>query len=133
MLQDVVRRLFDINEYRNESDSEKGLLGKFNHNDRAGATRSIPSASATITARPRATWSCWPRATPGSSFRRRYFAIDGVTDILDWLIKDERYAVCSLAAGGDWFSNIFHSGEYIEELPKVSPDVFLVSGGSVTT
>jgi len=62
-------------------------------------------------------------------FPRVYLNIDPVKDIVDWLIEDTKYAVKSLAAGSDWLSNIFYTGEYVEELPKISPDVFLISGG----
>ena len=44
-------------------------------------------------------------------------------DIVDWLIDDPKYDVYSLTAGGDWLANMFYSGEYIKELPKISPDV----------
>ena len=54
---------------------------------------------------------------------------DVVKDIVDYLIEENNVAVYSLAAGGDWLTNILRTGEYVEELPKISPDVFLMSGG----
>ncbi|MEL6672577.1 MAG: hypothetical protein AAFR61_10310 [Bacteroidota bacterium] len=43
--------------------------------------------------------------------------------------QNRAFAVKSLAAGGDWLSNMIHGAEYIEELRAISPDVFLFSGG----
>ncbi|MBB4080542.1 hypothetical protein GGR28_003176 [Lewinella aquimaris] len=129
VLEDVIRRLFDVNEIRNESDAGKGLLGKFNHKDRAARNEIYTERIRNDHREKKGNIVVLAEGDSWFQFPTTYFGIDGVKDILDWLIEDEHYAVRSLAAGGDWFSNIFHSGEYIEELPKVSPDVFLVSGG----
>ena len=129
VLQYVIRRLFDINEIHNESDADEGLLGKFNNNDRAKRNEVYTNRIRNDHRETKGNIVVLAEGDSWFQFPSAYFGIDGVKDILDWLIEDEHYAVSSLAAGGDWFSNIFHSGEYIEELPKVSPDVFLVSGG----
>jgi hypothetical protein len=60
-----------------------------------------------------------------SWFQFPYF----VRDIIDWLIRNEAFAVRSIAAGGDWLANIIYEGRYIEELSLYQPDVFLISGG----
>ncbi|MEW6774060.1 MAG: hypothetical protein AB1304_08695 [Bacteroidota bacterium] len=52
-----------------------------------------------------------------------------VTDIIDWLEKNDNYLIYSDAYGGDWITNIIYEGQYIEELTKLSPNVFLISGG----
>ena len=53
-----------------------------------------------------------------------------VKDIIDWLIKDDNYAINSLGAGGDWLANIFEQKEYIKALKAANnPRIFLVSGG----
>ena len=128
-MNDVLMRLFDINEIKNESESDQGKLGKFNEKDRQ---RRNSVYKKKIREGHRDLLDNVVILAEGDSwfeFPRVYLKIDPVKDILDWMIEDEKYAVYSLAAGGDWLSNIFHSGEYIEELPKVSPDVFMLSGG----
>ncbi|MEM9897049.1 MAG: hypothetical protein AAF789_11835 [Bacteroidota bacterium] len=52
-----------------------------------------------------------------------------VNDIVDWLIKDKRNAIYSIAYAGDWVTNIIYDGGYISELPVHQPDAFLISGG----
>ena len=59
----------------------------------------------------------------------RTAGIDQVKDVIDWLGKKRDLSVYSLAAGGDWLSNMIHSGEYIELLPVVMPDALLLSAG----
>ncbi len=125
----VLKRIFDINAIVNESESEEGHLGKFNEKDRKFRNKKFKEK---IRDGFRAKKDSVVILAEGDSwfqFPRIYLRIDPVKDIIDWLIDDPKYAIHSLAAGGDWLSNIFHSGEYIEELPKVSPDVFLISGG----
>ena len=52
-----------------------------------------------------------------------------VKDIIDWLIKEDNFAVYCIAAGGDWIANIIYEEKYIEELSVHALDVFLMSGG----
>lgn len=52
-----------------------------------------------------------------------------IKEIIDWLIRDKRNAVFSIAYAGDWVTNIIYDGEYISELAIHKPDVFLISGG----
>ncbi|HZH66493.1 MAG TPA: hypothetical protein VEY10_16500 [Flavisolibacter sp.] len=52
-----------------------------------------------------------------------------VKDINEWLIEDEAINLYSIAAAGDWLTNIIYEGKYVEELSLVEPDVFLISGG----
>jgi hypothetical protein len=128
-LRKVLYRLFDINEIKNESDSDEGILGRFNKKDQVARNKKYfqkikeghrkLSDNVVILAEGDS-WFQFPRV---------FLRIDPVKDIVDWLIDDEKYAVYSLAEGGDWLANIFYSGDYIEELPKISPDVFLISGG----
>ncbi len=55
---------------------------------------------------------------------------DTVTDIIDWLIDENpNYAIYSMAAGGDWLSNMIRTTDYITMLDRISPDAFLFSGG----
>ncbi len=126
---EVAKRIFSLGVILNESDAEKGLMGKFNDKDRKRRNdhyleligegfREDPNHIVVM-----AEGDSW------FEFPRVYLKIDAVKDILDWLIEDDNYAVYSLASGGDWLSNMLYLGEYIEDLPKVSPDVFLISGG----
>ncbi len=53
-----------------------------------------------------------------------------VKDIIDWLFKDDHFAVNSLGAGGDWIYNILTQREYIKALQEAGdPDFLLISGG----
>ncbi|MFC1662284.1 hypothetical protein ACFL3S_12675 [Gemmatimonadota bacterium] len=54
---------------------------------------------------------------------------DVVKDIIDHLMGRQDLCVKSIAAGGDWLSNMLHSREYLPELSTIEPDVFLFSGG----
>ena len=125
----MLLRLFDINEIKNQSDSDDGKLGKFNRKDRVYRNKIYKAKIADGHRSKKDNVVILAEGDSWFQFPRVYFKIDPVKDIIDWLIDDPKYAVYSLAAGGDWLSNIFYSGEYIEELPKVSPDVFLISGG----
>ncbi len=129
IMKGVVKRLFDVNEIQNESDADQGTLGKFNDKDRRFRNEIYKRKIREGHRKDLNNVTILAEGDSWFQFPRIYLGIDPVTDIIDWLIKEDQYAICSLAAGGDWFSNIFHSGEYIEELPKVSPDVFLLSGG----
>ncbi len=73
-------------------------------------------------------WFCFPKIhLPGL----RGLFNDAVHDIIDHLIDRPEYAVHSLAAGGDWLNNMLDekNQQYVENLSKLMPDVFLVSGG----
>ncbi|HVF82477.1 MAG TPA: hypothetical protein VM884_11105 [Flavisolibacter sp.] len=52
-----------------------------------------------------------------------------VKDINEWLIDDENINLYSIAAAGDWLTNIIYEGKYVEELSLIEPDAFLISGG----
>lgn len=129
ILKDVLLRLFDINEIKNQSNSNDGKLGKFNRKDREYRNKLYKHKIANGHRTLKDNVVILAEGDSWFQFPRVYFKIDPVKDIIDWLIDHPKYAVYSLAAGGDWLSNIFYSGEYVEELPKVSPDVFLISGG----
>lgn len=129
IIKGVIKRLFDINEIKNDSESDIGTLGKFNQKDRTFRNKVFKRKIRDGHKKNPNNITILAEGDSWFQFPRVYLNIDPVKDIVDWLIGEDQYAVCSLAAGGDWFSNILHSGEYIEELPKVSPDVFLLSGG----
>lgn len=129
LIKNATKRIFDVNDISNKSTSGEGLLGKFNNEDRIFRNRKFKKKirdgfrqndNSVVILAEGDSWFQFPRV---------YLGIDPVKDIIDWLGEEEWYAIYSLAAAGDWFSNVIHSGEYIEQLPKVSPDVFLISGG----
>ena len=131
ILHEVVRRIFDTNEIRNDSDAHLGTIGKFNDKNREKRNKKFHKQMRKGFRSNKDNIVIMAEGDSWFQFPKLYFGIDAVKDVLDWFIKDKRkkYAVYSLAAGGDWLSNIIYSGEYIEELPKISPDVFLISGG----
>jgi hypothetical protein len=126
---EISKRIFDLNEILNESDADEGQMGKFNNKDRERRNEIYKErinkgfrqeVSNVVVMAEGDSWFQFPRV---------YLEIDAVKDVIDWMIEDETFAVYSLASGGDWLSNILYTKEYIEELPKISPDVFLISGG----
>jgi len=44
-------------------------------------------------------------------------------------MNNSKYCVLSLAAAGDWLSNMLKTREYITELSRIEPNIFLFSGG----
>lgn len=132
LLESVMKRIFDLNEILNNSDSDEGTLGKFNREDTERRNRMFDEKISDGFSKTKDdfiilaegdSWFLWPKL----SFL--FIKKDPVKDIIDWLSENDHYAIYNLAAGGDWLSNMFYKGGYIEELPRLSPDVFLVSGG----
>ena len=131
ILKQIMKRIFDTNDelILNNSDADEGLTGKFNEKDRKERNKIYFDK---IRKGFRAEEDSVVIMAEGDSwfeFPRIFLNIDPVQDIIDYLIDEDKFAIYSLAAGGDWLSNMMYTGEYISELPKVSPDVFLISGG----
>lgn len=63
----------------------------------------------------------------GDSWYEYPWFIREITDQLN--NRKYKFAVYSTAYGGDWLSNMLYNMTYLNELPKVSPDVYLLSGG----
>jgi hypothetical protein len=129
LVKEMMRRIFDSNAFPNSSESKKGLLGRLNKKNQRRRERifwkkiheghrSGISDKKVILAEGDS-WFEFPPFGP----------IDFVSDILDHLVTDREYAVLSMAEAGDWLSNMVYTGEYIEELPRIMPDIFLLSGG----
>lgn len=55
------------------------------------------------------------------------------TDVVDWIgrVGKGRYAIYSIAQGGDFLTNILKEREYITEVSLVCPEVFLISAGGI--
>jgi len=123
-LRNNVRRIYDMNESSllTASDAMQGGLGKLNLRkqkrrrenffDRIRDGRRTKKYK-TIVAEGDS-WFCFP-----------FY----VKDINDWLIDDDRINLYSIAAAGDWVTNIIYEGKYVEELSLIEPEVFLISGG----
>lgn len=130
ILQEVSRRIYDLNEIPNNSNATEGQLGDYNHKtreernklfeQRIKEAKFLENLHNVVVVAEGDSWFQFPKVL---------FGWDPVKDIIDHISKDKKFAVKSLAAGGDWLSNIFYTNEYIEALPKISPDVFLISGG----
>lgn len=129
ILKDLLRRIFDANLDFQASEPEKGLMHwlnrqnrkkrekKFWHDIKHGH-RSVSKNGKVILAE----GDSWFEFPPFGPF-------DVVKDIIDHLVSKDHFSVLSRAAAGDWLSNMIYTGEYIEELPAVMPEAFLVSGG----
>ena len=117
--------LFDLNPTpSNQSASGQGVLGYLNSRSRKRRNRLF-----------------WKKLK-SKAFRqhphRKLILVEGdswfeyplfLKEIIDHLNKIPHYALYSLAAGGDWLSNILREQEYIEELSLLQPDIFLIGGG----
>lgn len=131
LFKELMLRIFDKNEkfILNNSDADEGTMGKLNRTDRK-KRNNIYFEKIKDDFRNKSKDNLVILAEGDSWFEFPKIIIkDPVKDIVDHLIDVENYAIYSEAAGGDWLSNIMYMGEYIEDLSKISPDVFLVSGG----
>lgn len=128
LLPRIVNSLFKSNEIANESGANEGRLGRLNEKDQERRDKVFKEKIRDGFRQDPDNIVILAEGDSWFQFPKVYIK-DPVEDIIDWIMEDERYAVKSLAAGGEWLSNIFYSGEYVEELPKLSPDVFLISGG----
>ena len=132
---EIFRRIFDVNEIPNLSGADGGLAGKLNraereHRDRMylAAIRAGKCADRPILVAEGDSWFQFPGFTLLRLGKRRLH-IEFVREIIDHLIASKRYCIRSLAAGGDWLSNMLRTHDYIEPLSQIEPDVFLFSGG----
>ncbi|MCB0839303.1 MAG: hypothetical protein KDD99_21675 [Bacteroidetes bacterium] len=129
---EIIKRIFDSNEptVMNNSGAEEGILGKSNRRDNKKRKKAFNKKirnpkfhareDSVIIMAEGDSWFQFPAVRPLG---------DSVKDIIDCLSKRKNYAVYSIASGGDWLSNIVKTGEYIEELDRMSADVFMLSGG----
>lgn len=134
ILLNVIHRIFDSNDILNQSDADQGRMGLFNDKDREDRNKKYQKKIRNnFRANPEnivilAEGDSWFEF-PKFRFVWNTIKTDVVKDIIDHIIQDDQFAVYSIAAGGDWLSNMLKTGEYIQELPRISPDILLVSGG----
>jgi hypothetical protein len=154
ILNQVMHRIFDMNIILNgdrvasndaRTSASSGLMAQYNQKEKDRrdklfneklrknpAFRSQKGKNFVILAEGDS-WFCFPRIYPLGKLLSwtRHLINDPVRDVVDHLCEEDSLAVYSLAAGGDWLSNMLDEStqEYVEALSKVSPDVFLVSGG----
>ncbi|MEL7530552.1 MAG: hypothetical protein AAFN10_04555 [Bacteroidota bacterium] len=127
----ILQRIFDENfpSVLNQSQADKGLMGEANLENEKNRKEEFDKRIRSDLFR-----------TDGKSilvegdswFQHPPVKIlgDSVKDIIDWLIEaNPNYAVYSMAAGGDWLSNMIKTTDYISMLDRISPDAFLFSGG----
>jgi len=126
-LRKLILRIFDINERSllAESDATSGMMGKFNRISQNYRTKKYFKKIKD------------PRFNRNSG-KHKIIVAEGdswfqfpvfVKDIIDWLTeRNQHYAIYSIAAGGDWLTNMIYDGKYVEQLSIHKPDVFLISG-----
>lgn len=132
---EIFRRIFDVNEIPNESGADAGLGGKLNRVEREHRERKYLAdvrdgkcVNRAIVVAEGDSWFQFPGVTLVRLGLRRLH-VEFVREIVDHLIASDRYCLRSLAAAGDWLSNMLRTEDYIEPLSRIEPDVFLFSGG----
>lgn len=136
LVESVSRRIFDSNSVANNSDYDKGRLGRLNKKESARRERKFRKVEKEKHPLRKDSDSRLVLAEGDSWFQfpAGYYSLFGpvgyaTKDILRNLNENEHIHVKSIAAAGDWFANILYTQQYIEELPKYYPDAFLISGG----
>lgn len=121
-LRPVLKKIFEIDdkEALNKSAANRGILGILNRLSRflRGLNYRLKIKKGGFSKKILAEGDSW--------FEYPFF----IDDIFDHLDKcEKKYAINSIASGGDWMANILYEKEYLERLYKVKPDVFLISAG----
>jgi hypothetical protein len=132
---EIFRRIFDVNEIPAESGADIGLAGRLNRADREHrereylrAVRAGKCESRPVLVAEGDSWFQFPGFTLLRLGRLRIH-VEFVREIIDHLIRSNRYCIRSIAAGGDWLSSMLRTKDYIEPLSRIEPDAFLFSGG----
>jgi hypothetical protein len=128
LLKNALDRIFKNNLIKNDSDADENFLGKMNKKEKKRRDKKyFDKINNGFKAKPNNlvvlaegdSWLQFPKLV----------VTDVVKDIVDHLSEKDDLAVYSIASGGDWLSNIMRAGDFINDLPKIKPDVFLISGG----
>ena len=125
------KRIFDLNEVENDSGAFIGPLGDLNEQE---TKRRASMAWARLNGRSCRgkpyvvaegdSWFQFPKIKKGALSLG-----NPVKDLIEHLMDRPDLCLETLAAGGDWLSNMLKSRQYVSALSKVEPDVFLFSGG----
>ena len=128
--EEAFRRIFDLDAIPNQSGAFSGKLGEFNVKEQSKRAERFLELLRNRACRKRVvvlaegdSWFQFPRISWGPLSK------DVVHDVLDHLIDRGDLCLESIAAGGDWLSNMLHSRQYVDALSQLEPDVFLFSGG----
>ena len=112
----------------NRADADVGTLGKLNRRERRRRNRAFDREmdaghrereGAVVVLAEGDSWFQFPKL----------FVVRPVRDLVYYLLRDPKYAVKTLAAGGDWLAAIVDEDEVVGEIAAVRPDVLLLSGG----
>ncbi len=116
----LIRRIFDLNENSALGTANKGTMGRLN---RRSQKKRVKRFHKTL----RKNMDAVKILAEGDS----WFEHPLMNDIIDWMYfrSKNKYAIQSIAYGGDWLTNIIKEGKYIEELSIIQPDYFLLTGG----
>lgn len=128
---EAFRRIFDMEEIPEDTGAFTGMLGELNKKERQKreakwqklVSAGMCSDRVSVVAEGDS-WFQYPTLRV-LGFRVR----DVVKDIIDHLLGRDDVCLKSIAAGGDWLSNMLHSREYLPELSTLEPEAFLFSGG----
>ena len=132
---EIFRRIFDVNEIPADSGADAGLAGRLNraereHRERAylRAVRAGKCEGRPVVVAEGDSWFQFPGFTLLRLGRVRIH-VEFVREIIDHLIRSDRYCIRSIAAAGDWLASMLRTRDYIEPLSRIEPDAFLFSGG----
>lgn len=113
---------------RNGSQADNAKLGRLNRRERRRRNRAFRLAmdgghrvreGAVVVLAEGDSWFQFPKL----------YVVRPVRDLIFHLLADPKYAVKTLAAGGDWLAAIVDRDEHVAEIAAVRPDVLLLSGG----
>jgi hypothetical protein len=134
ILFDVMKDIYRGSNIENNSDADKGVLGKLNKTDselrnelyykKISDGFRTNSNNNKVVLMEGDSWFLFPTIGLSKIARK-----DFVLDIGDHLIEKPDVAVYNLAYGGDWLSHILYESKYVDQLDLIEPDVFLISGG----
>jgi hypothetical protein len=121
---EIFRRIFDVNQIPNQSGADGGLARKLNRAERKHRERRYLAdvrdgrcVNRPIVVAEGDSWFQFPGFTLLRLGSRRLH-IEFVREIIDHLIASRRYCIKSLAAGGDWLSNMLRRSRTTTSRPR---------------
>ncbi len=121
----ITKYVFEKNGFvfPNHSDAEENILGSLNKSSNAAKMRKYHRRIKNGVKD-----KGWKVIfVEGDSWYEYPWFIREITDQLNK--RRNKFAIYSIAYGGDWLSNMLYNMTFLNDLPKVSPDVYLLSGG----